>query len=118
MLRTIKASVMGKLITLEVAETEDQQAIGFMYRKSLPADRGMLFVFPEARNKVSFTMENVNFPLSLLLLDRNKRVIDAQGLHPGDGPRDIECPVPCHFAIEVPPGWEDHVMTDECFFKS
>ena len=36
----------GERFTVEVARTQEKQALGLMFRDSMPKDHGMLFVFP------------------------------------------------------------------------
>ncbi|MEB3359932.1 MAG: DUF192 domain-containing protein [Synechococcales bacterium] len=60
-------------IQLEVAETRQQQAIGLMFRETIPDDRGMLFVISPSR-RVQFWMRNVQVPLDMVFL-RNGQVV-------------------------------------------
>ena len=57
----------SKKIELEVAKTVEQQAMGLMYRTSLPDDRGMLFEFKPARG-VNFWMKNCKISLDMIFL--------------------------------------------------
>jgi uncharacterized membrane protein (UPF0127 family) len=57
----------SKRIELEVAKTPEQQAMGLMYRTSLPDDRGMLFEFKPAR-QVNFWMKNCKISLDMIFL--------------------------------------------------
>ncbi|MEH1839498.1 MAG: DUF192 domain-containing protein [Nostoc sp.] len=57
----------GTMINLEVAQTQQQQAMGLMYRPALPDDRGMLFGFPSPQ-PVSFWMKNVPVALDMVFL--------------------------------------------------
>lgn len=63
-----------KVIRLEIAKTPEERAKGLMFRESLGENEGMLFVF-EAEGYHAFWMKNVNFPLDILWLDRDLRVI-------------------------------------------
>lgn len=66
------AEMAGQEISLEVARTPEEQAMGLMYRTSLAADRGMLFPF-EPPQPVSFWMKNTLIPLDMVFL-RNGEV--------------------------------------------
>jgi uncharacterized membrane protein (UPF0127 family) len=64
---TARAYINNQSIDLEVARTDQQQAMGLMFRTSQPRDRGMLFPFAEAR-PVGFWMKNVVIPLDMIFL--------------------------------------------------
>ncbi len=64
---TAKVESSGKIFALEVAETQEQQQMGLMYRESLPDNRGMLFEFDPAR-PVSFWMKNCLINLDIIFL--------------------------------------------------
>lgn len=66
-----KAIINNQVIQLEVARTPEQQAMGLMYRTSLPAEQGMLFSFGSPR-PVSFWMKNTLIPLDMLFLRNGK----------------------------------------------
>src|SRR5438477_523722 len=50
---------------LEVADTPKKQQLGLMHRKSMPADHGMLFVFPDEGER-NFWMKNTHIPLEII----------------------------------------------------
>lgn len=60
-------SVNEEKIELEVANTPEQQQLGLMFRKDLPANRGMLFPFNPPMF-VNFWMKNVSIPLDMIFL--------------------------------------------------
>lgn len=57
----------GTTIQLEVAQTDEQQAKGLMYRPALPDNRGMLFPLGSPQF-IRFWMKNVPVPLDMVFL--------------------------------------------------
>jgi uncharacterized protein len=64
---TIDTSKGGRHFTVELATTPAQMELGLMYRQSLPADAGMLFVYPNEQT-VAFWMKNTLIPLDMLFI--------------------------------------------------
>lgn len=62
-----EAEIAGQVIQLEVARTPAEQAMGLMYRTSLPGDRGMLFSFEPPR-PVQFWMQDTLIPLDMVFM--------------------------------------------------
>ena len=90
-------------VAAEVAATPDQRTIGLMYRFSLPADHGMLFVFPEPQ-PLSFWMRNTYVPLSIAYIDVEGRILNvvemaprSDATHPSRGE--------ALYALEMRKGW-------------
>lgn len=86
----------------ESASTPQQAATGLSGRSSLPADWGMIFLFPQATTLV-FWMRNTTIPLSIAFL-RKGVVINVQDLMPLDE-RHVASPGPADSALEMPRGW-------------
>jgi uncharacterized membrane protein (UPF0127 family) len=66
----------GTVLTLELALTDEERARGMMFRPSLPADRGMLFVFPNSQRR-SFWMKDTLIALDIVYLDEQGRVVSV-----------------------------------------
>ena len=58
---------------VELAQTVAQQTQGLMYRKSLPADAGMLFDFHQAK-PIAMWMKNTLLPLDMIFITAEGRV--------------------------------------------
>jgi uncharacterized membrane protein (UPF0127 family) len=72
----------GKVLQVEVMVKDEDRAMGLMFRPSLPEDRGLLFVF-EQEDFHTFWMKNCRFPIDMVWLDGEKRVVHvAQGVPP------------------------------------
>ncbi len=67
------ADIKGKIFELEVAQTNQEQALGLMFRSALPDNRGMLFPFSSPR-RTSFWMKDVPVALDMVFI-RNGEVI-------------------------------------------
>jgi len=64
----------GKVLTAEVMVTDEDRAMGLMFRPSLPEDRGMLFDFFVA-DFHGIWMKNCRFPIDIVWLDEQHRVV-------------------------------------------
>lgn len=85
---TARVIVQGEALDLEVARTPEQIAAGLMFRESLPADRGMLFLYEPAR-PVRFWMRNVLLPLDMIFLREGTIIHIAHSVPPC---RKVICP--------------------------
>lgn len=71
----------SRLLNLEVTRTEQEQAMGLMFRRQLEDDRGMLFEFLPPR-PVSFWMKNMVIPLDMIFVNGGKIVAIAAQVPP------------------------------------
>ncbi len=64
----------GRAFSVEIADTQEEQALGLMFRDSMPADEGMLFIFPNEAPR-SFWMKNTRIPLDIMYFDAELKMV-------------------------------------------
>ena len=69
------------LLDVEVARTPDQHQQGLMFRRSLPRNAGMVFVF-QTTVRGGFWMKNTLIPLSIAFYDRRGRIVKIMVMEP------------------------------------
>jgi uncharacterized membrane protein (UPF0127 family) len=90
------------LITAEVA-TGPALARGLMFRRSLPANHGMLFIF-ERKATQCMWMRNTFIPLSVAFVDDDGTIVNLEDMQPHDERRHCSRQ-PVRFALEMTQGW-------------
>lgn len=102
-----KIKIKQKVIVVEIADTPDRAQRGLMFRKSMPQDEGMIFVFGQEQER-AFWMKNTYLPLSIAYIGKNKKIVDIQDMKPA--PNEISPPSypskkPAMYALEMNQGW-------------
>lgn len=100
----IQASVSGKTIQLEVANTQALRSQGLMGVNELEDNQGMIFIWPGAARRCMW-MKNTYIELSVAFIDREKKVVEIFDLEPGN--LDSVCSVSKDIiaAVEMKKGW-------------
>lgn len=75
-----------RCFSVEIADESDEQQRGLMFRKTMPEDHGMLFVFQKDA-RYAFWMKNTKISLDMIWLDSSRHVV--------------------HIAADVPPCEQD-----------
>ena len=75
----------GQEYDIFIAKSEEQKQKGLQHFKSLPKDEGMLFVINESNPvETLFHMHNVPFPLDMIFMDDEFKVLDVKRGNPED----------------------------------
>ena len=85
----VKIKIKGTVLKVEVADTSLKRMKGLMFRKSLPRNSGMLFVF-NSKNYHTIWTVNMRFPIDIIWLDEKMRVVDM-----------VEDAQPCRISYKV-----------------
>ena len=72
---TIESSGGRHRFTVEIADTPALQARGLMFRRELPRDTGMLFVY-DAEATVTMWMKNTYLPLDMIFIAADGSIIN------------------------------------------
>lgn len=64
----------GQSFAVEIADTSEKQALGLMFRDSMPADQGMIFIFPNEAPR-SFWMKNTRIALDIMYFNKDLRLV-------------------------------------------
>lgn len=80
-------------ITVELARTSPERQRGLMYRTSLGADEGMLFIWDREERRY-FYMKNTTIPLSIAYISSEGVILQIEDMQPLD-----ERSVPSHFSV-------------------
>lgn len=90
-------------IEAEVAATQEHRMQGLMHRKSMAAQKGMLFVFDGSARHCMW-MRNTLLPLAVAFLDEEGRIINVEEMLPQTD--DNHCAAkPAKYALEMNFGW-------------
>lgn len=75
----------GQEYNIFIAKSKEQKNKGLQHFKSLPKDEGMLFVINESNPvETFFHMHNVPFPLDMIFMDDEFKVLDVKRGNPED----------------------------------
>ena len=103
-----KIKIGTHVVTVEIADNEGKREFGLMFRQSLPANEGMLFIFDDSQ-QLNFWMKNTLIPLSIGYFDAKKTLIETHEMRPQVlGEREtLTYPshAPAKYALEMPTKW-------------
>ena len=103
----VSITINNTRILARVADTPEKMATGLSGALSLPENNGMLFVF-ESPEIYSFWMKDMNFPIDIIWIDENFRVLDiTKNLEPKTYPKKFSSEKPILYVLEVNAGFSD-----------
>ncbi len=104
----------GRMLSIDaqVAVSEEEKAIGLMYRSFMPESEGMLFLY-DHEEELGFYMANCLISLDMIFMDGNKKVIGIiKNARPMD-PTVLSIGRPSQYVLEVNGGFSDrHRITE------
>ena len=122
-LRTREVCFNNNCFIAEIAETQEQRARGLMFRETMGAREGMLFVF-EQETQHSFWMKNTLIPLDIIWINKGEQVIhiekDVQPCREGEECARIKSDELAKYVLELNAGVSDKISLkkgDELHFN-
>ena len=102
-LQRIKLGAGMHQIDSQVAQTPEQRQIGLMWRKSMPTNEGMLFIF-EQPSQQCFWMKNTLLPLTAAFMADDGTIVNLADMKPQT--TDPHCSKqPVRYVLEMNQGW-------------
>lgn len=104
-LRRIDLTAGMYRIDTQLAQTPQQREIGLMFRKEMPQQEGMLFIF-EVPGVQCFWMRNTILPLTAAFVADDGTIVNMADMKPMS--EDSHCSAkPVRYVLEMNQGWFD-----------
>ncbi len=102
-LQRIKLGAGMHQIDTQVALTPEQRQIGLMWRKSMPTNEGMLFIFEQPAQQC-FWMKNTLLPLTAAFVADDGTIVNLADMKPQT--TEPHCSKqPVRYVLEMNKGW-------------
>ena len=109
--------VADKTISVFLAITPPQREQGLKYRRHLPRDMGMYFIYPQPV-RTPFWMKDTLIPLSIAFIDSRGEIVSIQKMAPDNGETFYHSPRPFQYVLEMNQGWfEENQITEGAVVK-
>lgn len=92
-----------RVVQVQVAILPGEQQRGLMYRTTMGADEGMIFVF-DTPQKMSFWMRNTELPLDIGYITTEGELKEVYPMYPHDE-RPVRSRTTVQLALEMNQGW-------------
>jgi len=94
----------GATVQVTIADTDDERQQGLSGMPSLQHNHGMLFIFDQS-DVYRFWMKDMLFPIDIIWIDSDWRVIDiTENISPDTYPELFSPQSPAQHVLEVPAG--------------
>lgn len=93
-------------LDIEIADDDYQTQTGLMYRKSMAANHGMLFIFPDTDYR-SFYMKNTEIPLDIIYISQDRTIVSIQKNAKPMDETSLPSEGPAKYVLEVNAGLSD-----------
>lgn len=108
----VEVELRGHTFVVEVADDHEERMRGLMFRDTLPANAGMLFIF-EREEPQAFWMKNTRIPLDILYFDRHWTLV-AWSLNTPPCALGDRCPsypsqAPARYVLELNAGTSERI---------
>ena len=104
-LQRVKISAGMHQIDAQVAASSEQRQTGLMFRKEMPQNEGMIFVFDQPAGQC-FWMKNTLLPLTAAFVADDGVIVNLQDMKPRT--LDAHCSAkPVRYVLEMNKGWFD-----------
>lgn len=93
------------IFNAQIADDDDERETGLMFRESLDAGNGMLFIFDDP-SMLNFWMKNTLIPLDIVYFDAERKFVSSTTMEPCVKEHCTTYPSggPAQFALEIPAG--------------
>ncbi len=91
-------------LQVEIASKDQQRQRGLMYRKDMPENNGMLFVFNK-ETSLHFWMKNTYLALDIAYISKNRVINEIYSMKPLDTSITYPAEKLAQYALEVNSGW-------------
>ncbi len=109
---TPTVTLRGHTYRVEIADDDAERARGLMYRDSMDADAGMLFLF-ESQQPQAFWMKNTRIPLDILYFDQQWKLVGWSLNTPpcslGDRCPSYPSQAPARYVLELNAGTTERI---------
>ncbi len=96
-------------ISIEIADSPEEQTLGLMWREDLPEDKGMLFIY-EKEDRPNFWMKNMEISIDILFIGSDLKINHIEyDVQPCETERceRYNSPVPVQYVLELKSGFAE-----------